>query len=824
MLLHLDEIMVGERGRSHDVLATSLPIDVAKAIAHHLDLPGQLPPGFDLLNYVSGFPHADRYVIARTSLDSAADRQGMVFSHALVADADAVANLTDITPVFERLEPRRPELFSASKTTVETARRPLDVEPSAEFCDMLAARSHGPVVIGDPQALEPAISAIWPNLLPGIRARFRFRLSFGPEEHDVARVHVVAAPPQVVTRWPPERVLHLDSPLRTPKTPAGRFLHGASDRARLMAFLDALSIGCDAFEDFAMASRALELSRSEPAFDSTLPALRLIASLQPDPCKGTNVKRPLLKRLGMRPGPDNVQRFLALRNLDLAPFPDDSTFLEDLALRFQEFLEANKGADNLATVAQSAFDPSQSTKAWRDAFLAGLANVSCACAGTLASQIRWILSTCPDVGLFLLKHVSTVPSMDRALARTLEDPVRMDDQALSDTLIRSGLVIAETQALINRCGGVLADALSDACARDRRRYGDAAIKYILQALAPDEQVAAALVLPDQLVLSAAASAVASTPTLLDRLSLRAPRLQEIWAEALDLDHDAWRVSRDAGALQRRVFGCLLDGGLSSALLNRLVRTPLGNLLDYPRRVEVWPALPASCRETCLLATARAWVESLSDRAAGAQHLEPEPELAAAIASSSILPNLAFSLQSLEFAQLLHVFAGNPELPDTLFEQPVHAACSSVTRLTAEEAGRAGRLVAARGWRGLTRRIWERHRRNEELRRFFEVCADHLDSWDRFRYGFHPPSRDDLYRLLVETACELYPSGLMETEVWARAGGDPSRLDVSGPGKGQWEAAVREIRYGGRMRAGDLIGTMLDDYPRNEKLGYLSERL
>ena len=180
VLLHLDEIMVGERGRSHDVLATSLPIDVAKAIAHHLDLPGQLPPGFDLLNYVSGFPHADRYVIARTSLDSAADRQGMVFSHALVADADAVANLTDITPVFERLEPRRPELLSASKTTVETARRPLDVEPSAEFCDMLAARSHGPVVIGDPQALEPAISAIWPNLLPGIRARFRFRLSFRP--------------------------------------------------------------------------------------------------------------------------------------------------------------------------------------------------------------------------------------------------------------------------------------------------------------------------------------------------------------------------------------------------------------------------------------------------------------------------------------------------------------------------------------------------------------------------------------------------------------------------------------------------------------------
>ena len=510
--------------------------------------------------------------------------------------------------------------------------------------------------------------------------------------------------------------------------------------------------------------------------------------------------------------------------MNIAPFPDHSLFLEDLAVRFKEFVEANESADNLARVAQSAFDPSQSTQDWRDAFLAGLENVSHTCAGKLASQIHRILSTSQEVGLYLLQQVSTVPSIDRAVARTLKEPVRVDDEALSDTLIQSGLVLAAAQALINNRDGVLVDALGDACGQDRHRYGEAAIKYILEAMAPDELVAAALDVAEQMVLSTAASAVASNPNLLDRLPLLNRSVQEIWAEALDVDHNAWRVSRDVNVLRGRVFGCVLDGNLSPGLLNRLARTPLGNLLDYPRRVDVWPLLPADCRGICLTASARAWVESLPDRVTDARILEPEPELAAAIASQSVRAELALSLRRLDLAQVLCVFAGNQRLPAELLEQYLDAAYSSVARPTAEKTTRAGRFVAAKGWRDLTRRMWERHRENEELTAFFRICADHLDYWDRLKYDLHRPTRDDLYHLLVETACELYPTGPMDTEIWARAGGDPARVDVSGPGKIQWETAIRKIRRGGLMRGADLIATMLDDSPRNEKLAYLSENM
>lgn len=108
MEIVFDEILVGERGRAHDVLASTLPDEVARSLAHHLDLPGQLPPGFELQSYVSGFPQGDRYVFARTSLDSRASRQGMVFSHALVCDLDVVQDLCNVAAVFDSLKAARP--------------------------------------------------------------------------------------------------------------------------------------------------------------------------------------------------------------------------------------------------------------------------------------------------------------------------------------------------------------------------------------------------------------------------------------------------------------------------------------------------------------------------------------------------------------------------------------------------------------------------------------------------------------------------------------------------------------------------------------------
>ena len=72
--------------------------------------------------------------------------------------------------------------------------------------------------------------------------------------------------------------------------------------------------------------------------------------------------------------------------------------------------------------------------------------------------------------------------------------------------------------------------------------------------------------------------------------------------------------------------------------------------------------------------------------------------------------------------------------------------------------------------------------------------------------------------------DLYPAGPMDQEVWARAGGDPSRLRLSGTGRAIWFAALRTLRQGGGgagIRRESLIEAALEDYPHHQELVALS---
>ena len=821
MEITFEEIMVGEQGRAHDVLASSLPDDIARSLAHHLDLPGQLPPGFELVSYVSGFSHGDRYVVARTSLDASAARQGMVFSHALVADLEAIGELVDIAAVFERLKGTRPEAPFASKTTVKVSESKIRARPSPALCDMLMTSSDCPVVIGDPLALEGIISALWPRLLPGLRRELRFRLSFEPEESDIAKVHIVAVPRVTVTRWPAARVIDLGHGPEMPKTAAGRFLSG-DFKGDLSAFLAELSIDCRSFETLGLAAHALEISNAEPAFGKTLAALRLIGSLQSDPGRGATIKASLLERLANRPGPSSVQEFLSLRNLDLAPFPEKYAFLDKITERFDHLFGTAAGADVLSPIVQSAFDPSQSTEEWQNACRAALARLSPVGAVAVAPLVWMMLSKCPKVGRLLLEQVAGVDSMDRAVVDCLDEASQSDNSDLSDALIAVGFVQAETATLINRHDGELAEALKEACERDRHRYGDGAVEHILELMKPAELVTSALTVDDQIVTSAAGAAVAATPMLLADLSLANPRVQEIWTEALKREDGAWQIGPNVGALRNDVFDSLLRDELVPDLLKRLVLSPLGNALEYPRRADIWRALPDRCRDVCQASTAEAWVRSLPDRVSQANYLDPEYELAIALASQKMQREMKVALERLAFDDVLNVFTGNAHLPDALFMEIFATFYQSNRHPSGEELDRAARLVAERDWCNLTRRLFGNYGMTEDLRGFFRICADHLDLWDRIRHGISRPSPSELDNLFVETASKLYPRGPMDSEIWARASGNPSQLDVSGTGRQQWGAAIRKIRNGNQVRAASLIAAMRGDYPLNKRLNYLAK--
>lgn len=81
--------------------------------------------------------------------------------------------------------------------------------------------------------------------------------------------------------------------------------------------------------------------------------------------------------------------------------------------------------------------------------------------------------------------------------------------------------------------------------------------------------------------------------------------------------------------------------------------------------------------------------------------------------------------------------------------------------------------------------------------------------------------------LAARGAELYPEGPQQHGLWARAGGDESRLQPSGPGFPRWWHAAVLLDQGGGgagISLRSLVAVMLADYPNNDAVRRLSDEI
>lgn len=77
-----------------------------------------------------------------------------------------------------------------------------------------------------------------------------------------------------------------------------------------------------------------------------------------------------------------------------------------------------------------------------------------------------------------------------------------------------------------------------------------------------------------------------------------------------------------------------------------------------------------------------------------------------------------------------------------------------------------------------------------------------------------------WKALVKILTNLYPMGPIDQDIWSRAGGDISRLKLSGNGKASWFSALDTLSKGGggdNISFPTLLEEVKDDYPNNEEL-------
>ena len=349
---------------------------------------------------------------------------------------------------------------------------------------------------------------------------------------------------------------------------------------------------------------------------------------------------------------------------------------------------------------------------------------------------------------------------------------------------------------------------------------DAPLRRAMNKARPDQLIALAIEFADSRLIELAAAEAARKPALLVCVDVTTEIGQQIWTGALDINENAWSGPAEPQDVLYRLLESMLAGRpVISRLLLALSRSPLADLSNFPKRRTIWECLGDNAKSGFLAATADGWLIRLAQGASGCV---PEPALERRILEPARLEPFLERCLNQNIAHGAQLFSALPNVLQERFIVWLGQVLDSYKDLSAATVEHLGQVVVARNWFKAIDILVQKFRNNRrDLLAALRICSSMLSAWDRWRLGINSLSKADKWDLFEEVAVELYPSGPDQDELWERAGGRNGDLEKQGTGSVRWKAVLRRMAQGQNPRPARLLSAMLQDYPSNDRLGFLA---
>jgi len=815
--MRIEQAVYGEiEGGGHGLRASSSNSSVAASIATQLDLPDGVPPGVQAWSpFVRGFPCDGHYVLARTFLDSGSSRGGMVLTHALIVNLEAICQAEDLAVLFEQLATSTGDIPSKlSALEIEMASGTADVPIDLIGAANTLAEQQGPAIRLGVAGFESLVAALWRNLWPSMRRSFAFRLSFGPKDLEAQPgPTLVCTPEQLQARWTKQRVVNPAD--QTPQSLTAAVLCGQRDARPYLDLAGELGREATTIKDLNKLERLHSLISSGDSFDDLLKAVRLVDGLSNRPELGTVLKEQLILRIAAEVPVASCRQLLPMRNLDLPSFASTKPLWSAVGLLVSKLDFAQTEETDLVAMVEASADSDLARPAWRAAVTGGLSAAAHHKESGLWKAI-WRWSELCHAAFYTA--VVALPS-DAATEQLL---VQVAPRKLNAAKAAAAPSLFLKKRWLTAHGAALAAMMSPREATeqqlkvDRQPDHTAGLRSALRHATPDETLTATLDLKDQRLVEICGDLAVTHPKVLSSVRCEDLTEQRVWAWAIGKSNSLWSAPGNPMEARDNVLAHLGTGtGAFAGLIEALARTPLADLTAAPDRARLWSRLPAPHRDLYLRVTASGWLKAGVD---GNAVSAPEPELEHAVLAS---PNLQFVLQEAltSLNTRLAIVSALPSFREDAFVGFLTHLLRNSRSLSHVDAAQLGTLVASRRWDRAVQYLCDRLAdRRYDLAPALEQCTSLMSFYQRLKLGISKPSIEDKWRAFEEAACELYPSGPEHDQLWSRAGGKNSDLPgMSQNGVARWHSATRSLRYGGHPHVRDLLRVMCNDFSGNEKL-------
>lgn len=816
------QAIYGEVRGGHALITATVDTPVAAELAMCFDLPDTAPAGVAWSAYLSGFPHDDYYVLARTHPDKGASRAGMVLTHALFSPLTETIGATDLRPLIAHLLPRPKKAAALEFLNVATSETVPEATPDLAAAARALLGDNGiavrPVDNGS-DGFDDLVVALWARLWPEIRRNFAFRLSFGPDDLvGPIKPTLVCTPTSAIARWRGNGVImpeRDDSSL----SPAAALLCGAGEGNALAAFAREIGATMSSFSHLKKLESVFTLiSRKDHCVRDSISALRPIGELSPDPNRGAVRKAALVAELATQLPDATATDILPLRNFDLrTAVPIDKVWASVAHWARENRFAADDDTDMLSILKNAvALDVSLP---WRKAIVEGLSAAAREARPAFCHAFwRWVIARPQDIcAAFDLLVLDG--DLESRLTEVAPPNIANDD---AETLMRWAL----QRQWLRFHGAVAAGAwppiesVRRQIAVDRTEAHAAGIRLALRRATPEQVVACALDIGEPRLVNIAGEAAAKTRELLRDVNMIGSVAQAVWAHALSINSEAWQGPDRPHDSFAKVLTNLLEGAhVNDELIAALSDSPLADLCDFSRRSEVWSRVSLIVRGNLLRATTAGWLKQASDRSIP---FSPDDDLQHAMLAGDVLDMTLIELIEGNVIGAIRIVEALNDFDEPRFLRWLHVLLQRRSVLSQMDAEAVGRLVNNRRWRQAADELGRMCRSGRaDLKPALGVCNSLLDLWMSWLIGLCSPSGHEKWTLFEEAVMELYPTGPDQDGIWERAGGRSAVLSSYGSGRLRWQLALQLIRNGGGVRATDLLAQMSRDYPSNERIRALS---
>lgn len=806
---------------------------LAKKILPKTNLADLPSSGINWVPAIRGFMIGNHFLILKTYPDSSPKvRTGRLFSHVLIIDKDDVGKVHDLLVLFDHFE---------NDINKDLDIAPIEYHPnnlsSANYTSRekkvaqgIVSNKKNIIWIGQ-SGFEDMIDKIWRGLDSDTRCKLNFGIQFNPTQVNIDKFNILATPENIAIQWRNRTNFYLIESQEpdTELSLATKSILGDDEaKAQLKDFgnkIEAPIPSIEHLETWEWCIKVTEIieKEQENKFADVIQLLMLICVYSKDKSKGDVFKQKILSVLiDLLKGTSDTSEILSLRDVDFTAIKNTNTILQQTLTEWCDkhlFNEKFNKYNPCISIVDKLSDTKQTSIWWRESIKQSLTSKLNHWQKDYA-KICWLWFNDESKTFDIL-----FPFISEKMQQIESDLIEAFPRNVSTDLLLDIASFAAKKKWYKLHAVAICEQhkevhviLNQQLAVDRDENSTGGFEYIANYYRPLDFIGETVHLNDERLWSISGRMLSKT-NFIERLDISNYGWHKIICSALLQGTPIEDLFQHPEFFVYNTLDRLLQGNeVSEEVWSIIVENRLTDIYEYEQRKEAWGVLPSYVKKDFLQATASTYMKSENE------HVSLEKELHDYLNGVIFLQEY-FNQNKRNLSAILHLFGKVCVTNQTLLANFISGYNEQLPKL---DAISLGKLVLQKSWERCAENIYEKSKWNYSYRVALQECQSLLGFFSRLNISLSGwfanivITQDEWWDALYKIACDLFPKGPNEGNLWEKADGKASELYHNTTGEDAWRKALAKLRKGGckDITVSKLLKEMKDKYCINQELNSL----